>query len=152
MKRRLHIGWLLFAIVMVWSECIGDVPRLLLPHRTTPEHFFAAFANVTAVLGLTFYAFRCTAAAPFWRLFAPAYALFVAAEFGRWLPPFTRVVAAMFRRGGDNSLALVGAVTVTLPLLAMTVFSLIALFRLGDWIGPSRRPVGVRPAQLQLPI
>ena len=33
----------------------------------------------------------------------------------------------------------------------MTVYSIIALFRLGDWIGPTRSPVGARQQQLSLP-
>jgi hypothetical protein len=33
----------------------------------------------------------------------------------------------------------------------MAVFTAIALFRLGDWIGPTRRPVGERQNQLSLP-
>jgi hypothetical protein len=39
-----------------------------------------------------------------------------------------------------------------LPIAAMAVFTMIALFRLGDWIGPTRRPIGARPQQLSLPI
>jgi uncharacterized YccA/Bax inhibitor family protein len=152
MKPRWHVGWILFAIVMVWGECIGDVPRLLFPHRTTPVHFLMALVNVIAVLGLTLYAFRMTASRGFWRIYAPFYAMVVAAELGYSLMVLTRVIAAMFRLGGDSPLLAIGAVTVGLPIMALAVFTLIALFRLGDWIGPSRRPIGFRAQQLSLPI
>ncbi|MFL6727673.1 MAG: hypothetical protein ACJ8FS_14330 [Sphingomicrobium sp.] len=152
MKPRLQIGWVLFAIVMVWGECIGDVPRLILPHHTTPAHFIMALVNVTAVLGLTFYAFRMTASRSFWRVYAPLYATIMAAELGYSLMALTRVIRAIARVGGDTPLVALGAVTVGLPIMAMAVFTLIALLRLGDWIGPTRRPIGTRPGQLSLPI
>jgi hypothetical protein len=152
MKPRWHIGWILFAIAMVWGECVGDVPHLLLPHHTTPAHFAFALANATAVLGLTFYAFRWTASRAFWRLFAPLYALFLAAQIGATLVPFTRVIAGLAALGKDAPLVILGAIVVLLPVTAMAVFTVIALFRLGDWIGPTRRPLGVRPQQLSLPI
>jgi hypothetical protein len=152
MKSRWHIGWILFAIVMVWGEAIGDIPRLILPHRTTPAHFVIALANATAILGLSFYAFRMTGTRRFWRLYAPLYAAFIVVQLGSSLVLFSRVMMALLAVGDNAPLMLVGAVTVVLPITAMTVFTLIALFRLGDWIGPTRRPIGLRPQQLSLPI
>jgi len=128
------------------------VPRLLLPHRATPAHFVVALANVTAVLGLTFYALRYDRSRPFWRLFAPLYAMFLAAQFGASFVALTRVVTGLMALGKDAPLVILGGIVVLLPMMAMAVFTVIALFRLGDWIGPTRRPVGVREQQLSLPI
>jgi len=152
MRPRWHLGWILFAIVMVWAECMGDVPRILLPQRTTAEHLFISYANVTAVTGLTCYAFRFSVFPNFWRIFAPAYALIIAAQFGKWLPAFSRVMSFMFQRASSTPLSIVGALALTVPILAMTMYTIVALLRLGDWIGPTRRPVGLRPTQLSLPI
>jgi hypothetical protein len=152
MKPKVQVGWILFAIAMVWGECIGDLPRLIVPHRTTPVHVLMALVNVIAVLGLTLYAFRMTAGRGFWRIYAPVYAMIVAAELGYSVMALTRVIVAMMRLGRETPLLAIGAVTVGLPIMAMAVFTLIALFRLGDWTGPSRRPIGERPKQLSFPI
>jgi hypothetical protein len=152
MKPRLHIGWVLFALVMVWAECLGDVPRLLSPHRVSPGHYAIALMNLLAVVGLAFYALRVRASRAFWRVFAPVYAIMVAAQFGSWLPPFTVAVARIMRAAANTPFVAAGVVAATLPLLAMSLFTMIACFRLGDWIGPTRRPVGVRGKQLSLPI
>jgi len=152
MKPRLHIGWVLFAIAMVWAESSGDVPRLLFPHRTTPIHFLIALANVIAVTGLTLYAFRLTATRAFWRFYAPTYALIIALQFGAWAPTFIRATVHLMSLNGLSFLSRVGVITITLPLLAMTAYSIVALFRLGDWTGPTRRPVGARQQQLSLPL
>ena len=152
MKPRWHLGWVLFAIVTVWAECSGDVPRILFPHRTTPAHLFIAITNVIAVTGLALYAFRLTATRAFWRIYAPVYAIIIAAQFGIWLPPFVQATIRVMSYDGMNFLTGAGMVAVTVPILAMTAYSIIALFRLGDWIGPTRRPVGQRPQQLSLPL
>ena len=152
MKPRWQVGWILFAIAMVWGECIVDVPRLLLPHHTTPAHFVVALANVTAVLGLIFYSLRYNRTRAFWRLFAPLYAMFLAGQVGGSFVALTRVVTGLMALGKDAPLVILGGIVVLLPIMAMAVFTVIALFRLGDWIGPTRRPVGVRPQQLSLPI
>jgi hypothetical protein len=152
MKPGWQVGWILFAAVMVWGECVGDVPRLLLPHHTTPAHFVVAVANVTAALGLVFYAFRYNRSRAFWRLFAPLYALFVAGEVGGSFVALTQIVTGLIALGKDAPLAVLGGMVVMLPIAAMAVFTMIALFRLGDWIGPTRRPIGARPQQLSLPI
>jgi hypothetical protein len=152
MKRRWHLGWVLFAITMVWSECLGDVPKILFPNRTTPAHLFIAITNVTAVTGLALYAFQLTGTRAFWRVYAPIYAIIIAAQFGVWMPLFILATAQLMNLQGLSFLSRIGVVAVTLPLLAMTMYCLIALFRLGDWIGPTRRPVGQRPQQLSLPI
>lgn len=152
MKPRWQVGWILFAVAMVWGECVGDVPRLLLPHHTTPAHFVVALANVTAVLGLIFYALRYNRTRAFWRLFAPLYAMFLAAEVGGSFVSLTRVVTGLVALGKDAPLVVLGGMVVLLPIMAMAVFTLIALFRLGDWIGPTRRPVGERQLQLSLPL
>ena len=152
MKPRWQVAWILFAFAMVWGVCLADVPRLLLPHRTTPAHFVAALANITAVLGLTFYALRYNRSRGFWRLFAPLYAMFLSAQVGASFVSLTRVVTGLLVLGKDAPLVILGGMVVLLPMIAMAVFTVIALFRLGDWIGPTRRPVGVRPQQLSLPI
>ena len=152
MKPRWQVGWILFAVAMVWGECVGDVPRLLLPHHTTPAHFVVALANVTAVLGLIFYALRYNRTRAFWRLCAPLYAMFLAAEVGGSFVSLTRVVTGLVALGKDAPLVVLGGMVVLLPIMAMAVFTLIALFRLGDWIGPTRRPIGERQLQLSLPL
>src|SRR3954454_8980378 len=106
MKPGWHVGWILFAIAMVWGECLDDVPHLLLPHHTTPAHFVVALANVTAVLGLIFYAFRYDRTRAFWRLFAPLYALFLAAQVGGSFVALTRVVAGLMALGKDAPLVI----------------------------------------------
>jgi hypothetical protein len=152
MKSRWNIGWVLFAAVMVWGECLGDVPSLLLPRHSTPEHFVVALANITAALGLVFYAFGYAGSRAFWRLFAPLYALFLAGEVGGSFVGMTQVVTSLLAVGKNGPLVILGGMVVLLPIIAMAVFTMIALFRLGDWIGPTRRPVGVQPRQLSLPI
>ena len=151
MKPRLHVGWVLFALAMVWGEGIGDFPRLLFPHRTTLFHFLMALTNSIAVLGIAFYALRLNGARAFWRFYAPLYALIVAAELAYSLIALSRVIELMSRAGAQTPLVAVGAVTVVLPIMAMAVFTLIALLRLGEWIGPTRRPIGARQPQLNLP-
>ena len=152
MKPRLHIGWVLFAIAMVWGEGVGDFPRLLFPHRTTPFHFLMSFVNSIAVLGIVLYALRMNGSRAFWRVYGPLYTLIVAAELGYSLIALSRVLVAMWRSGPDTPLMAIGAVTVGLPIMAMAVFTLIALLRLGDWIGPSKRPLRLRGTQLALPL
>ena len=151
MKPRLHMGWVLFALVMVWLECMGDVPKLLFPHRTSPAHFLIALTNFVAVTGLALYALGRTETRSFWRLYAPTYAFIIAFQFGIWMPTFVRATSEVVRADGMNFIIAAGMVTVTLPILATTVYSIVALFRLGDWIGPTRRPVGERQQQLRLP-
>jgi hypothetical protein len=150
MKPRLHIGWVLFALVMVWGESIADVPRLLF-HRAAAPHLLMALANTTAVVGLTLYAFRWARGRAFWRYYAPLYALVVVWQLGHGLIYFTRALVGIVKLGTDVPLLLAGAFAVSFPLIAMAVFTAIALFRLGDWIGPTRRPVGERQNQLSLP-
>jgi hypothetical protein len=152
MKPRLHIGWVLFAIAMVWGEGIGDFPRLLFPHRTTVFHFLMALVNSIAVLGIALYALRMNGSRAFWRVYAPLYTLIVAAELGYSAIALSRLLFAMWRAGPDTPLVALGAVTVGLPIIAMAVFTLIALLRLGDWIGPTKRPLGLPGAQLPLPL
>lgn len=148
MKPRLHIGWVLFAIAMVWGEGIGDLPRLIFPHRTTPFQFLMALTNAIAVLGIVFYTLRMNGARAFWRMYAPFYALIVGCELAYSLFMLTKVLLLMANAGGQTPLVAIGAVTVALPIMAMAVFTLIALLRLGDWIGPTKRPL--RGAQLAL--
>lgn len=150
MKPSLHIGWVLFAIAMVWGEAIGDIPRLLFPHHTTPFQFLIAMVNSIAVLGIALYALRMNGSRAFWRVFAPVYGLIVAAELAYSVVALSRVLIAMWRVGPDTPLIAIGAVTVGLPIMAMAVFTLIALLRLGDWIGPTRRAVWARQEQLTL--
>lgn len=152
MKAKLHIGWVLFALVMVWGECVGDVPRLLFPQRTTMVHFLMALVNAVAVLGLVLYAFRRNDTRNFWRLFAPVYAAVMAAELGYSATLLGHVLRSMARVGGDTPLVFIGAITIALPIAAMAIFTLIALLRLGDWIGPTRRPFGAVRQQLELPL
>ena len=152
MKSRWHVGWVLFAVGMVWAECWGDVPKLLFPHRTTPEHLFNATTNVIAVTGLALYAFGLRGSRAFWRLYAPGYAIVIAAQFGLCAPAFAIATAQIMSSAGMDFISQVGLLAITLPMLAMTVFSIIALFRLGDWIGPTRRPVGEQSLQLHLPL
>ena len=150
MKPRLHIGWVLFALVMVWGEFVADVPRLLFHQAATP-HLLVALANATAVAGLTLYAFRWNRGLAFWRVYAPLYALLLTWQLGGGLVYFTRALIGILRLGQDVPLLFAGAFAVTFPLIAMAVFTAIALFRLGDWTGPTRQPVGARQQQLSLP-
>lgn len=150
MKPRLHIGWMIFALAMLAGECVGDIPRLVHPHRIYDS--MVALANAVAVLGLVFYAFRCNTSRRFWRLYAPFYAMVLAALIGTSLIPLARVLLAMVALGKATPLVALGALAATVPIWAMVVFTLVALFRLGDWIGPTRRPVGARQQQLSLPL
>jgi len=150
MKPSLHIGWVLFAIAMVWGEAVGDFPRLLVPHRTTPFHFLMAMVNSIAVLGIALYALRMNGSRAFWRVYAPLYGLIVAAELAYSVVALSYVLMAMWRAGPDTPLVAIGAVTVGLPIMAMAVFTLIALLRLGDWTGPTKRPLRLRGTQLAL--
>lgn len=150
MKPRWQIGWIVFALAMLVGECLGDIPRLFHPHRISDS--LMPLANAIAILGLTFYAFRWDGSRGFWRLYAPIYAMVLAALIGTSLIPLMRVLVAMVALGKATPLVALGALTATVPIWAMVVFTLVALFRLGDWIGPTRRPVGVRQQQLSLPL
>ena len=154
MKPRRHIGWLIFAIAMVWGETLVDVPRLVLPFRSSPAHLVTAAFNLTAIIGLTAYAFGFAflRRPNFWRIFTPCYGAFMALLIGHSIPAFLRVVTLMAVYGGNTPLVAIGALTVLIPIAAMLVFTFIALLRLGDWIGPTRRALGETPAQLSLPI
>jgi hypothetical protein len=128
------------------------VPRLALPGMTTPARWAMTLLNTIATLGVVLYVLRRTGTAPFWRLFAPIYAAVFAAQLGGILPQFFRATLALADLGPQAPLALVGAMVVVVPVLAIAVFTMIALFRLGDWIGPTRRPLGLRERQLSLPL
>lgn len=145
---------MIFAIAMVWGETLVDVPRLVLPFRSSPGHLITAAFNLTAVVGLTAYAFDFASLRRpnFWRMFTPFYAAFMALLLGQSFPILLRVVAFMLAYGGNSPLVAIGALAVLIPIAAMLVFTFIALLRLGDWIGPTRRPLGQTPAQLSLPI
>jgi|SRR3954447_13698628 hypothetical protein len=152
MKPRWQVGWILFAIVMVWAESMGDLPRLLFPHSADGTRFVIALANGTAVIGVVFYTLGITGSRPFWRVYAPLFAMVLAAQFGSGVVSLTRVVARLMVLGKDAPLVILAGVVVLLPMVAMATFTALALFRLGDWIGPTRRPVGLRLKQLSLPI
>ena len=154
MKPRRHIGWMIFAIAMVWGETLVDVPRLVLPFRSSPGHIVTAAFNLTAVVGLTAYAFDVGVLhrTAFWRLFTPIYGAFMALLIGYSVPSLVKVVALMLVYGGNTPLVAIGALAALIPIAAMLAFTFIALLRLGDWIGPTRRALGQTPAQLNLPI
>ena len=107
--------------------------------------------NMLAMVGLVFYAVGISASRSFWRLFAPLYAMMLAAQLGSWLPPFTIATSRMVGVSENSTWAAAGIVAVSMPLLAMSLYTTIACFRLGDWIGPTRRPIGERQSQLSLP-
>lgn len=109
-----------------------------------------AFGNLIAVLGLTFYVFRLNSSRGFWRLYAPVYAMVIAWQVGALVIRFTQLATILFARGQDPVVVLGPAFLVAVPITAMAAYTLAALFRLGDWIGPTRRPVGVRTQQLSL--
>src|SRR5215213_6327801 len=131
MKPRLHIGWTLFAVVMAWAVCFGDIPRIMLPHRTAPLHYLSALLNLTAVLGLALYALRRTGTSNFWRVFAPIYALVLVGQIANAFIMISRLVIAKGAFGENGAWVIAAGVFVLLPMLAMTTFTTIALFRLG---------------------
>ena len=85
------------------------------------------------------------------RLYAPFFALIVAGQLGYSLIALSRALLLLSRADGQTLLMTIGAITVALPIMAMAVFTLIALLRLGDWIGPTRRTLGCSK-QLSLPL
>src|SRR5438046_10651287 len=133
MKQRWQVGWILFALVMVWAECVGDVQRLLHPHRTSGLQVLISLANATAVLGLLFYAFRLNSSRAFWRIYAPLYAMIVAAQLGFSLVPLSPTMVALLAMSKGATLVIAAALTAILPLFVMALFTLIALLRVGDW-------------------
>ena len=51
------LGWLLFAAFNIWSECIGDVPRLVVGLMRQPRPALAvALINIVIVAGIAQYA------------------------------------------------------------------------------------------------
>ena len=143
------IAWLLFAAFNIWSACIGDFPRLVVGLMLRPRwELIIPFLNIIIVIGIAQYAvgLRSARSTVFWRGFAPIMLVEMAYLLGSFGPAFAKILSVI----GSSKLALLGVVIgVGLPIM-MVVYGAIAVLRLGDYLGPTRRPLGQKPAQLSL--
>jgi hypothetical protein len=143
------LGWKLFAGWMVLMVLIGDVPKLLHPEKLAATWFLLLALHLAALAGLVAYAFgQRLFSARFWRLFGPLFCLVTAGQFGAVAP----VLAALLYLTQGSLAGAAGLLLAVVPVIAMAVFTCIALLRQAELLGPDRRPFGARPAQLSLPL
>jgi hypothetical protein len=141
------LGWKLFAGLMVVMVAVGDVPKLL--HPTGATALLVVGLNVAAMTGLAGYAFgKRVGPTRFWRLFGPFFCLVTAAQLGAALPILVRLFA--FAQGSPAMV--LGLLIAVVPVVAMAIFTNLALLRQGELLGPGRRPLGRGPDQLPLPL
>lgn len=142
-------AWLLFAGISFIIACLHDIPQLIAGLIIAPDWKFIIRAiNVLSVAGLCQYAvrWRSPRTTCFWRIFAPAMLLTYTVMIAHFLPP---TVAAL-RASIDAPLAILAVLLTLAIVVANTVLIAIAVLRLGDYLGPTRRPLGQKPAQLSL--
>jgi hypothetical protein len=141
-------GWQVFAGVMVVLVLIGDVPKLLHPQSLGLGRLLLIEIYIVALAGLVAYAFgKRFLPTRFWRVFAPAYCLLTAGQLG-WSAP---AVASLTYLGLGSPAVVFGFLIVVVPVVSMATFTCIAVLRQASLLGPNRRPLGERPAQLALP-
>lgn len=150
MRTNRKIGWKIFACLMAVLVIVGDFPKLANPTAHHPLQIALLPVYAIVLLGLWQYSFGWPRrpSSGFWRVFAPFFALVTAASVGFAIPPII-VVASLLSGSVMGVLGML--IGLGLP-AAIVTYTIIALLRLGDWIGPTRRPVGERPPQLSLPL
>ena len=142
-------AWLLFAGVSLLSECVNGLPKLIFGLMMDPNwNLVFPLVNLVSVAGVCQYAvrWRSPRTMRFWRSFAPIMLLTYTFMIARGLPATARLLSLL----GDAPLGLLGVLLIFGVVLASTIAISIAVLRLGDYLGPTRRPLGQRPAQLSL--
>jgi hypothetical protein len=142
-------AWLLFAGVNVVAACFNEIPRLIAGLILNPDwSLVSPLVGVVSVAGLCQYAVRWRSArtTAFWRGFAPVMLVTWTILLARTFPATANVFALL----GDAPVQMVGVLLVLGAVFVPTAFIAIAVLRLGDYLGPTRRPLGHRPAQLSL--
>jgi hypothetical protein len=146
-ERKPGWGWKLFAGLMAVMVAIGDLPKLLHPIGATA--LLVVGLNVAAMTGLAAYAFgRRVGPTAFWRGFGPFFCLVTVAQLGAALPILVRLL--VFAQGSPG--IVLGLLIAVVPVLAMALFTCLALLRQGELLGPGRRPLGRSPDRLPLPL
>ena len=142
-------AWLLFAAISFVIACMNDIPQLLADLIAGPDgKLIFRVVNVVSVAGLCQYAvrWRSPRTTRFWRGFGPVMLLTFTVMIAQFLPPTAQVL----RTAADAPLAIVAVALMFGIVVANTALIAIAVLRLGDYLGPARRPLGRRPAQLSL--
>jgi hypothetical protein len=142
-------AWLLFAAISVLAACAHDIPNLLAGMLMAPSwKLIFPVVNVVSLAGLCQYAigWRSERTTLLWRSFAPAMMLVFTVATAFILVPAANVLTFAL----DAPLSAVAVVLILAFTLANMSFIAIAVLRLGDYIGPTRRPLGQKPAQLSL--
>jgi hypothetical protein len=142
-------AWLLFAGISVLVACVNDLPKLIAGLLLGPGWGLVfPLVNVLSIAGLAQYAvrWRSPRATRFWRCFGPIMLLTYTLMISRGLSAMVRLFGLL----ADAPLGMLGALLAFGILVANTVMIAIAVLRLGDHLGPTRRPLGQKPAQLSL--
>ncbi|MCY7339471.1 MAG: hypothetical protein LH465_05900 [Sphingomonas bacterium] len=142
-------AWLLFAGVSVIIGCIHDLPKLAAGLILDPGWgLVVPLVNVLSLVGLCQFAvrWRSPRTTRFWRGFAPVLLITWTVMFARTYPAAANVFALL----EDAPIRLLGVLLALGLVIVPTVFTAVAMLRLGDYLGPTRRPLGQKPAQLSL--
>ena len=142
-------AWLLFAGVNVVAACFNEVPTLIAGLMLDPDWgLVVPLVSIVSVAGLCQYAvrWRSPRTATFWRGFAPVMLVTWTFLLSRTYPATAKVLAL----SSDAPLRMIGVILVLGVVIVPTAFIAIAVLRLGDYLGPTRRPLGRKPAQLSL--
>jgi len=142
-------AWLLFAGVSLLAGCINDLPKLIHGLMLNPGWgLIFPLVNVVSVLGLCQYSvrWRSTRTTRFWRGFAPFMLLVYTVMIARGFSATAHLLGLL----ADAPLGLLGIFVMLAIVLGTVVMTALAVLRLGDYLGPTRRPLGQKPAQLSL--
>jgi hypothetical protein len=142
-------AWLLFAAINVIVACTNDLPKLVAGLLLAP-HWGLLFPvlGVLGVIGLCQYAvgWRSPRIVRFWRLAAPVVVIAFTIMIARGFPATARLLVLL----QDAPLQMIGLFFALALVIGPAAMIALALLRLGDYLGPTRRPLGQKPAQLSL--
>jgi len=142
-------AWLLFAGASVLIACFTTLPKLVAGLMLDPKwSLVLTLLDLLSVAGLWQYAvrWRSPRTTRFWRVLAPIIAIAFTAMIARGYPALAKVLALL----DDAPLQMLGVFAGLGLVLVPTAFTVLAVLRLGDYLGPTRRPLGEKPAQLSL--
>ncbi|MDQ3143379.1 MAG: hypothetical protein M3Q57_00680 [Pseudomonadota bacterium] len=142
-------AWLVFAVINVLAACFNELPKLITGLMLNPDWgLVIPLVSLVSVAGLCQYAvrWRSPRTTTFWRGFAPVMLITWTILLARTYPAAAKVLAL----SGDAPLRILGVLLVFGVVFVPTAFMAIAVLRLGDYLGPTRRPLGQKPAQLSL--
>jgi hypothetical protein len=140
-------AWLLFAAVNVIAACFNELPKLLAGVMLTPHWgLLLSLVSLVSIAGLCQYAvrWRSPRTTTFWRGFAPVMLITWTIVFARTYPATANVLALLH----DAPMQMAGVFLALALMIVPTAFIALAVLRLGDYLGPTRHPLGRKPAQL----